>query len=137
MQPIAALRWRSNLVVVARRTRLPYLIDLRSMWYFSRTVVSRFGGACAIIPGISSIRRLSGTSIAKKRHLNQSLTDQFPTHLNREIFWALQGIKSGDQGAFHPDQGSPLWRAIWCGFPGTRLSTKSASEFADHITGCH
>src|ERR1700724_611378 len=89
------------------------------------------------IQGISSIRRLSGTSTAEKRDLNQALTDKFPTHLNREIFWALQGIKSGDQGTFRPDQGSPLWRAIWCGFPGTRLSTKSASEFADHITGCH
>src|SRR5690242_6665749 len=37
--------------------------------------------------------------------LNQSLMGQFPTHRNREFFAALQGIKSGDQGNFCPDQG--------------------------------
>src|SRR5258705_11539731 len=44
---------------------------------------------------------------------NQSLTSQFPTHPNREFFAALQGIKSGDQGKFRPDQGIPLSSAIW------------------------
>jgi len=38
----------------------------------------------------------------------QCLTGQFPTHPNREFFAALQGIKSGDQGNFHRDQGMPL-----------------------------
>ena len=89
------------------------------------------------IQGISSMRGLSATSTAEKRGLSQSLTDQFPTHLNREFFWPLQGIKSDHQGTFRADQGSPLWRALWSGFPGPRLSAKSASEFADHIAGCH
>jgi hypothetical protein len=37
---------------------------------------------------------------------------QFPTHPNREFFAAEQGIKSGDQANFRPDQGNPLWPAI-------------------------
>jgi hypothetical protein len=36
----------------------------------------------------------------------------FPTHPNREFFAALQGIKSGDQVNFRPDQGIPLSSAI-------------------------
>jgi hypothetical protein len=43
---------------------------------------------------------------------NQCLTGQFPKHPNREFFAALQGIKSGDQGNFRPDQGIPLSTAI-------------------------
>src|SRR5690242_1602538 len=39
-----------------------------------------------------------------KRASNQCVTDQFPTHPNREFFAALQGIKSDDQGNFRPDQ---------------------------------
>jgi len=30
--------------------------------------------------------------------------------------------KADHQGTFRPDLGSPLGRAIWCGFPGPRLS---------------
>ena len=37
---------------------------------------------------------------------------QFPKHPNRESFAALQGIKSGDQGNFRPNQGIPLSTAI-------------------------
>jgi len=33
------------------------------------------------------------------------LARQFPTHRNREFFAPLQGIKSGDQGIYSPDQG--------------------------------
>ena len=39
------------------------------------------------IQGISSIRGLSRTPIAEKKQLSQALTNQFPTHLNRELFW--------------------------------------------------
>ena len=60
------------------------------------------------IQGISSIRRLSRTPIADKKQLSQPLTNQFPTHLNRELFWPLQGIKSDYLGTFRADQGIPL-----------------------------
>ena len=47
-----------------------------------------------------------------KASLNQCLTSQFPTHLNREFFWALQGIKSDYLGTFRPEQGILLWPTI-------------------------
>ena len=71
------------------------------------------GGACYIIPGISSI----WTSETRQRWLKtlskQCVTSKFPTHPNREFSAALQGIKSGDQGNFHPDQGIPLSPLFW------------------------
>src|ERR1700732_4792320 len=48
-----------------------------------------------------------------KKARNQFLTDEFPTHPNRGVFCDLQGIKSGDQGNFHPDQGIPLSPLFW------------------------
>jgi hypothetical protein len=65
------------------------------------------------IQGISPIRGLAAPGRQRKRARNQFLTSQFPTHPNREFFAALQGIKSGDQGNFCPDQGIPLSSAIW------------------------
>jgi hypothetical protein len=64
------------------------------------------------IQGISPIRGLAAPRRQRKRARNQFLTGQFPTHPNREFFAALQGIKSGDQGNFRPDQGIPLSSAI-------------------------
>jgi hypothetical protein len=64
------------------------------------------------IQGISPIRGLAAPGRQRKRARNQFLTSQFPTHPNREFFAALQGIKSGDQGNFCPDQGIPLSSAI-------------------------
>jgi hypothetical protein len=83
------------------------------------TVVSQISLLAGKIQGISSMRGLSATSTAEKRGLSQSLTDQFPTHLNREFFWALQGIKPANSDAdlnsglkalpaatrWHPDEG--------------------------------
>jgi hypothetical protein len=57
------------------------------------------------IQGISSIRASETRQWWLKTPSNQCLTGQFPTHPNREFFAALQGIKSGDQGNFRPDQG--------------------------------
>jgi hypothetical protein len=37
--------------------------------------------------------------------------------LTGEFFCGLQGIKSGDQGKFRPDQGIPLSSAIWAFAP--------------------
>ena len=71
------------------------------------------GGACYIIPGISTIRTSATPGRQRKRARNQFLTSQFPTHPNSEIFCGLQGIKSGDQGNFHPDQGIPLSPLFW------------------------
>ena len=65
------------------------------------------------IQGNSPIRGLAAPERQRKRARNQFLTGQFPTHPNREFFAALQGIKSGDQGNFRPDQGIPLSSAIW------------------------
>ena len=65
------------------------------------------------IQGNSPIRGLAAPRRPRKRARNQFLTGQFPTHPNREFFAALQGIKSGDQGSFRPDQGIPLSSAIW------------------------
>src|SRR5271169_577195 len=64
------------------------------------------------IQGNSSIRARRRANGGQKWAPNQSLTGQFPTHPNREFFAALQGIKSGDQGNFRPDQGIPLSSAI-------------------------
>jgi len=75
------------------------------------------GGVCYIIPGISPIRASAAPRTRRKRALNQVLTSQFPTHPNREFFCRLQGIKSGDQGKFRPDQGIPLSSAIWAFAP--------------------
>jgi hypothetical protein len=71
------------------------------------------GGACYIIPGISTIRTSATPGRQRKRARNQFLTDEFPTHPNRGVFCDLQGIKSGDQGNFHPDQGIPLSPLFW------------------------
>jgi hypothetical protein len=57
------------------------------------------------IQGISSIWASEMRQRWLKTSSNQCLTGQFPTHPNREFFAALQGIKSGDQGNFRPDQG--------------------------------
>jgi hypothetical protein len=64
------------------------------------------------IQGISSIRASAARQGQPKTISNQYLTGQFPKHPNREFFAALQGIKSGDQGNFRPDQGIPLSTAI-------------------------
>jgi len=64
------------------------------------------------IQGNSSIRARRRANGGQKWASNQSLTGQFPTHPNREFFTALQGIKSGDQRNFRPDQGNPLSSAI-------------------------
>src|SRR3984893_14111104 len=69
------------------------------------------------IQGISPIRASAAPRTRRKRALNQVLTTQFPTHPNREFFCRLQGIKSGDQGKFRPDQGIPLSSAIWAFAP--------------------
>jgi hypothetical protein len=64
------------------------------------------------IQGISSIRGSVARQRQSKASLNQCLTSQFPTHLNREFFWALQGIKSDYLGTFRPEQGILLWPTI-------------------------
>ena len=66
----------------------------------------------AHVQGNSSIRARRRANGGQKWASNQSLTGQFPTHPNREFFTALQGIKSGDQRNFRPDQGNPLSSAI-------------------------
>src|SRR5438128_3850936 len=53
----------------------------------------------------AAARCLGDASTVAKTPSNQCLTGQFPTHPNSEFFAALQGIKSGDQGNFRPDQG--------------------------------
>src|SRR5262249_49166547 len=50
--------------------------------------------------GISSIPSSAARKTGAKKASNQCFSGQFPTHPNREIFAALQGIKSGDQGNF-------------------------------------
>src|SRR5712672_3281546 len=51
----------------------------------------------------------------------QWFTTQFPTHRNREFNSALQGINSGYQGIFSPDQGIPRWPRFHCdGKPNVR-----------------
>jgi len=44
------------------------------------------------IQGISSIRASAAGRLWPKRPSDECLTDQFPTHPNREFFAALQGI---------------------------------------------
>jgi hypothetical protein len=65
------------------------------------------------IQGNSPIRASAAPRRQPKRARNQFIAGQFPTHPNREFFCGLQGIKSGDQGKFRPDQGIPLSSAIW------------------------
>src|SRR4051794_18777702 len=48
------------------------------------------------------------------QHQIQWLTTQFPAHRNREFIAALQGIKSGHQGIYLPDQGIPRWPPFHC-----------------------
>jgi len=57
-----------------------------------------------------SIRLLGGTSGAQNVNWSNRLRGQFPTHPNRELFAALQGIQSGYQGTLRRDQGIPLVR---------------------------
>ena len=64
------------------------------------------------IQGISFISGSGHINGKQKEELNQALTDQFPTHRNREFLRPLQGIKAGDQGNFHRDQGIPLSPAV-------------------------
>ena len=69
------------------------------------------------IQGISPIRASAAPRTQRKRARNQFLTSQFPTRPNREFFGGLQGIKSGDQGKFRPDQGirsRPLFGPLPC-----------------------
>ena len=66
---------------------------------------------------------------------NQFLTGQFPTHPNREFFAALQGIKSGDQGNFRPDQGIPLSSALWAFARPTIRSSRQISNVAEKANG--
>jgi hypothetical protein len=47
-----------------------------------------------------------------EKALNQALTGQFPTHFNWELLTPLQGMKSGDQATFYPDQRIPFCPAI-------------------------
>jgi hypothetical protein len=63
--------------------------------------------------GISSMRGSAAHRRQQKRAPYQTFTGQFPTPVNREFFAALQGIISGDQGIFRPDQGIRLSTAIW------------------------
>src|ERR1700757_2072972 len=44
----------------------------------------------------------------------QWFTTQFPTHRNREFNSALQGIESGHQGIFSPNQGIRRWPRFHC-----------------------
>src|ERR1700680_4972523 len=69
------------------------------------------------IQGNSPIRSLAAPRKQRKRARNQFLTSKFPTHPNRVFFCRLQGIKSGDQGKFRPDQGIPLSSATWAFAP--------------------
>jgi hypothetical protein len=61
------------------------------------------------LQGISSERGSAARQRQQKSASNQSLTSQFPTHLNREFLAALQGIQNGEQGNFYAEQGDPLW----------------------------
>src|ERR1700730_3386596 len=81
------------------------------------------------IQGISSIRG------QPKTISNQYLTGQFPKHPNREIFAALQGIKSVDQGNFRPDQGIPLSSALWAFARPTTRSSRQISNVAEKANG--
>jgi len=45
--------------------------------------------------------------MVKIGQFDQHFRGQFPTPPSREFFGALQGIKSGDQGNFRPDQRIP------------------------------
>ena len=83
------------------------------------------------IQGISPIRASAAPRTQQKRPLNQFLTSQFPTHPNREFFCGLQGIKSGDQGKFRPDQGIPLSSAIWAFALPTIRSSRQISNLAE------
>src|SRR6202030_3475006 len=55
---------------------------------------------------------LGGASRVAKNDIKSVPYGPIPKHPNREFFAALQGIKSGDQGNFRPDQGIPLSTAI-------------------------
>src|ERR1700682_2830038 len=83
------------------------------------------------IQGISPIRGLAAPRRERKMARNQFLTGQFPTHPNREFFAALQGIKSGDQGNFRPDQGIPLSSALWAFARPTIRSSRQISNLAE------
>ena len=63
-----------------------------------------------------------------KRASNQCLTDQFPTHPNREFLGALQGIKSGDRGNFRSDQGIPLSSTILAFAPADKSDRPDRSR---------
>src|SRR6202047_3845464 len=82
------------------------------------------------IQGISPIRASAAPRTRRKRALNQVLTSQFPTHPNREFFCRVQGIKSGDQGKFRPDQGIPLSSAIWAFALPTIRSSRQISNLS-------
>jgi hypothetical protein len=83
------------------------------------------------IQGISPIRASSAPRRQRKMARNQFLTSQFPTHPSREFFCRLQGIKSGDQGKFRLDQGSPLSSAIWAFALPTIRSSRQISNLAE------
>jgi hypothetical protein len=87
------------------------------------------------IQGISPIRGLAAPRRQRKMARNQFLTGQFPTHPNREFFAALQGIKSGDQGNFRPDQGIPLSSALWAFARPTIRSSRQISNVAEKANG--
>ena len=61
---------------------------------------------------------LGAAKIARRRLEQSPLATGFRFGSpNREFFCGLQGIKSGDQGKFRPDQGIPLSSAIWAFAP--------------------
>ena len=59
------------------------------------------------LQGIYLFGPLRPAQMVKISQFDQHLRGQFPTPPNREFFGALQGIKSGDQGNFRPDQRIP------------------------------
>ena len=70
---------------------------------------------------------------------NQFLTGPIPYASEQGIFCgltgnflaALQGIKSGDQGNFRPDQGIPLSSALWAFARPTIRSSRQISDVAE------
>jgi hypothetical protein len=60
---------------------------------------------------------LVSASDAAKTATKSVSYEPIPYASEQGIFCGLQGIKSGDQGKFRPDQGIPLSSAIWAFAP--------------------
>src|SRR6266850_6656613 len=104
------IRRRNGVIVISLRSKIgrgPPSEEILSTVQISDAALT-LGEAVSPIQGISSTLASVARICRRNGYYNQSLTSKFPTRRNRELIGPYQGIKSGYQGSFSPNQGRAL-----------------------------